>query len=324
MGRTGDQIISASRRTDIPGGYTDWFMDRIQKGGFRIKNPYNQKERFVSVTPDNTHSIVFWSKNYGPFLDREADRILTDLGYPLFFNFTINSQSTVLEPGIPPLGERLSQLARLSGRFGPDRIAWRFDPICFFKKDDGRMENNLKDFPIIADAAADLGIPKCVTSFYDAYAKVKRRVNQMISRGKPKITFHDPGQEEKIKILERMAAFLGSRKIRLSLCCESGLFREISEKQENVPDQKESPGPFMEENACIDGPLLKRIYKGNPLLARDYGQRSKLGCRCTKSIDIGSYEDHPCFHDCLFCYANTGMDTRTKKTGSNENKKFEN
>ena len=312
MGRTGDQIISASRRTDIPGWYTDWFLDRIQKGEFTIKNPYTRKERQVWVRPANTHSIVFWSKNYGPFLEKNADKILTDLGFPLYFNFTINSESPVLEPGLPSLEERLNQAARLSRRHGPDRIAWRFDPICFYSTGQGRVENNLKDFSRIAETLAELGIPKCVTSFYDAYAKVGKRTAHLMSRGEPPIVFTDPVSSEKRRIVERMAAFLGPREITLFLCCESALFRDITENSGNED-------LAVEENACIDGPLLKRLYGGNPELKRDYGQRAKQGCRCTKSVDIGSYEAHPCFHDCLFCYANTGMDTRIKKSGSNEN-----
>lgn len=307
MVRTGDQIISASRRTDIPGGYTDWFMERIRQETFVIKNPYTGKKRTLSVRPDNTHSIVFWSKNYGPFLEKNADRILTDQGFHLYFNFTINSENSLLEPGLPSLEARLTQLTRISRQYGPDKIAWRFDPICFYRKGEGRMENNLTDFSRIAETAAELGIPKCVTSFYDAYAKVKKRTAHRIFRGEPGIVFTDPGHEKKHRVIERMAAVLGPRKIRLCLCCESELFRKFS-KRSGIP-----PDFCWEENACIDGPLLKKLFGGNPELTRDSGQRTPQGCRCTKSVDIGSYEDHPCFHDCLFCYANTVMDTRIKK-----------
>ncbi|MCP4021909.1 MAG: DUF1848 domain-containing protein, partial [Desulfobacteraceae bacterium] len=59
-----DKIISASRRTDIPGFYMDWFMKQILCGFFMIKNPYNQLVRKVEVRADTTLAIVFWSKNF--------------------------------------------------------------------------------------------------------------------------------------------------------------------------------------------------------------------------------------------------------------------
>ncbi|MEE9497365.1 MAG: DUF1848 family protein [Desulfobacterales bacterium] len=30
----------------------------------------------------------------------------------------------------------------------------------------------------------------------------------------------------------------------------------------------------------------------------------KKRCGCKISVDIGSYHHHPCYHNCLFCYAN--------------------
>ncbi len=34
-------IISASRRTDIPAYYADWFINRIKDGKIQVKNPMN-------------------------------------------------------------------------------------------------------------------------------------------------------------------------------------------------------------------------------------------------------------------------------------------
>nr|WP_246293667.1 DUF1848 family protein [Desulfobacter latus] len=43
--------MSASRRTDIPGWYTPWFLDRIEKGYFFVTNPFNRQSRRVNTTP---------------------------------------------------------------------------------------------------------------------------------------------------------------------------------------------------------------------------------------------------------------------------------
>ncbi len=37
-------IISASRRTDIPAWYPEWFMNRLRAGEVLVPNPYNRKK----------------------------------------------------------------------------------------------------------------------------------------------------------------------------------------------------------------------------------------------------------------------------------------
>ncbi len=302
MTRTRDKIISASRRTDIPAWYTPWFLKQIRQKQFVTVNPFTRKPKQVDVCPENTHSIVFWSKNYGPFLDLDAHRILEDMGFHLFFNFTVNSRSPLLEPGLPDLDTRIAQVKELADRFGPHAVAWRFDPICFYTHGSPCVENNLSDFIYIADAMADTGITVCVTSFYDAYRKVDIRIRHLARTGGPVICFTDPDPAEKKQLICSMADQLEKKQIRLHLCCEKKLYDAAKSGCRNI---------F--ENACINGPFLEKLYGGIPEIRRDYGQRAQKGCRCTSAIDIGSYQDHPCYHNCLFCYANTEMDTRIKQ-----------
>jgi hypothetical protein len=301
MGRPLNNILSASRRTDIPGWYTPWFLDRIQQGFFTVKNPYNMKIRHVDARPEAVHSIVFWSKNFSPFLDLGADRILSKMGYNLYFNFTLNSRAPLLEPNLPELSQRLGQARRLCERFGPDKICWRFDPICFYRVDNQGLENTLTDFTMIADALARMGITRCVTSFYDHYKKVAARIAHLSSQGNPVVSFADPPLKDRQRVIQRMTDHLEQKGITLHLCCESDLFAGFGKETR------------VKQNACIDGRLLKHLHGGNPDIRQDHGQRAKKGCKCSKSIDIGSYEDHPCFHNCLFCYAATGIDIQIQQ-----------
>ena len=55
------QIISASRSTDIPAFYCDWFFLRLEKGYSAWTNPFNGAKSYVAY--DQTRFIVFWSKN---------------------------------------------------------------------------------------------------------------------------------------------------------------------------------------------------------------------------------------------------------------------
>lgn len=41
-------VISASRRTDIPGLYAEWFINRIKTGYLYVQNPFSKKWIYVS------------------------------------------------------------------------------------------------------------------------------------------------------------------------------------------------------------------------------------------------------------------------------------
>lgn len=280
-------VISASRRTDIPAFYMEWFMSRIEKGFFETVNPFNRRVTRLPATPDRVHTIVFWSKNFRPFIEGRYGKALRRLGYKLFFNFTINSESRRLEPNIPPLADRLDQLDRLCREFDPAAVNWRFDPVCFFREPDGRVDNNLKDFADIADAAGSCGIRRCITSFMDEYPKIHKRVAAL-----PGFAFIDPPLARKTAVIEKMCHRLTAGGIRLQLCCEQEILNALPQRA------------GITKSACIPGDLLAHLFGGGLSLKKDAGQRIKLGCGCSVSADIGVYHLHKCYHNCLFCYAN--------------------
>ncbi len=62
-------IISASRRTDIPVFYVNWFFNRLKEGGVLVPNPFNPKQvSKISLKPNDVEAIVFWTKNVAPML----------------------------------------------------------------------------------------------------------------------------------------------------------------------------------------------------------------------------------------------------------------
>ncbi len=280
-------VISASRRTDIPAFYMDWFMEQVKIGEFIVRNPYNQKVKRVTVTPDYVHTIVFWSKNFDPFLQGKYGEKLEKMGYHLFFNFTINSNLPILEPGVPDLKRRLFQLQNLCHRFRPDSVTWRFDPVCFYTFNGKDMENNLVNFSLIADTASKCGVIRCITSFMDYYPKIRKRVQSLKN-----FDFMDPLLEYKREIILKMEKELFGKNIHLFTCCENEILKILP------PDSK------ITKSSCIPNDLLMKLFGGKLSCKKDTGQRVKDGCGCMISVDIGSYKDHPCFHNCLFCYAN--------------------
>jgi hypothetical protein len=287
MKRSDQIVISASRRTDIPAFYMDWFMKQIEKGVFEVTNPYNRRKFIVPATPDKIHTIVFWSKNFAPFIKGGFGETLLEMGYNLFFNFTINSNSPLLEPLLPSLKQRLVQLRDLNRNYDSKTINWRFDPICFFRYEEKGKKDNLHDFARIGEWASQCGVTRCITSFMDHYAKIKKRIKSI-----PGFSFIDPTLSEKTEILLKMEKILSEKKIDLYTCCEKEVLNALP-----------SDSSIM-KSSCIPNDLLVNIFGGDLSFKKDTGQRSSKGCGCMISVDIGSYHLHPCYHNCLFCYAN--------------------
>lgn len=279
-------VISASRRTDIPAFHMRWFMEGIERGEFEVTHPFNRRVRRVPATAPPVHTIVFWSKNFGPFLEGGYGRQLVDRGYHLFFQFTVNPENRLLEPGVPPLDDRLRQLRRLCRDFGPRAVNWRLDPICFYHAADGRPRRSSEGAERVADAAAAAGIRSCTASLMDPYRKIERRTARL-----PGVKFLEAERREALDALLALETLLRPRGIGLATCCESDLLGGLP------------PGSRIRAGACIPSELLMELYGGSLSLKRDPGQRTAAGCACRVSTDVGSYDRHPCGHGCLYCYA---------------------
>ncbi|SMC23023.1 protein of unknown function [Desulfacinum hydrothermale DSM 13146] len=281
-------VLSASRRTDIPAFYMDQFMAGIRAGAFEVENPYNGRVSRVAATPDEVAAVVFWSKNYHAFLEGGYGLELQRRGYRLFFHFTVNSPHRVLEPHLPDLEDRLAQVRRLTELVPPQAVNWRFDPILWFRDERGETGNNLGDFVRIAEGMARAGVRTCTTSFLDIYPKVRRR-----AAGVARWRFLEVSRDKRLQVLRRMLDVLNFLGMELQVCCEEDLVEALG-----LPDDVRS-------GACVSHARLEEIYGPLGLShRRDKGQRSKAGCGCDESRDVGSYRRQPCWHGCLYCYAN--------------------
>ena len=125
-------IISASRRTDIPAFYSDWFYNRIKEGFALVRNPMNFRQvSRVKLTPDVVNGIIIWTKNPAPMIERLDE--LRD--YMYYFQFTITPYGKDIEPNVPRKNtDVLSTFKEISKKIGADRIIWRYDPIFLSEK----------------------------------------------------------------------------------------------------------------------------------------------------------------------------------------------
>jgi hypothetical protein len=279
------EVISASRRTDVPAYYLDRLTGFIEQGYADVKNPYSGKISTVSLRPEHVHTIVLWSKNYGAFLKNRFFSNVPNVSntfnkFNLYFLFTINDMP-YLETGIPPLADRLEQIDELAARYGPERIAWRFDPVIFTK---GGPVSDTETFRRIGERIADSGVKRTIFSFLNIYGKVKKRNSEL------NLNFNDPTLETKVEYASRLADISRELGLTLESCCDDiGHIEGIA------------------ASSCINAGILSDLAGEPARRSIDPGQRKS--CRCTVSRDIGSYSDMPCPGGCMYCYANPVIDT---------------
>ena len=124
-------IVSASRATDIPAFYADWFFRRLNEGYVVWRNPYSGVPSYVSF--QNCRFVVFWSKNPRPLLPLLSR--LKERGIGCYIQYTLNDyERDGLEPNLPPLSERIETFKRLVETLEPSSVIWRFDPLVLSDK----------------------------------------------------------------------------------------------------------------------------------------------------------------------------------------------
>ena len=123
-------IISASRSTDIPTFYSDWFISRWEAGYIKWTNPFNGQPLYVSFK--NTRLVVFWTKNPRPMF-KHLDYL--DKNIPnYYFQFSLNDyDKEKYEAKVPSVESRIKTFKELSQRLGKKRVVWRYDPLILTK-----------------------------------------------------------------------------------------------------------------------------------------------------------------------------------------------
>ena len=296
-------IISASRSTDIPSFYPDWFIQRLKEGYVKWKNPFNGVSSYVSFS--KTRLFIFWTKNPKPiikylnFLDEKIENY--------YFHYTLNDyDQEKLEPNVPDVQSRIDTFIKLSEKIGKNKVIWRFDPLILtntiginellIKVEN--IGNQIKDHT-----------EKMVFSFADIklYKKVQNNLR------KNSINY----QEFNERLMNEFAS--GLQKLNMHWNFEIGTCAE------KIPLEKYG----ILHNKCIDDNLIIKLFNNDKILMdflgvklipgdifnsditikktrdnKDKGQREFCGCIYSK--DIGEY--NTCPHLCEYCYANASKE----------------
>lgn len=275
--------LSASRATDIPACYADWFMNRLRAGFFPWRNPFRPSQ-VQRVSTARVRVIVFWSKHPAALLPhfRELDR----RGLHYYIQYTLNDyEAEGLEPGLPPLAERIRLFRRLAKCLGPERVIWRLDPLL--------LTDSLGVGDVLARArrlAAKLApfTRRLVISFADIerYPAVRRRLARL------GIGAREPSGQEQLDLASGIAEINRGFGLELVTCAETADLSKFG----------------VAHGRCVDGDLMARLWPGDeelmaflasPQARKDRGQRQACGCLLSK--DIGGYGTCP--HGCGYCYA---------------------
>lgn len=167
-------IVSASRSTDIPAFYSDWFFNRLKVGYSAWTNPFNGVKSYVSY--ENCRFIVFWSKNPRPLLAYLDE--LKERNIECYIQYTLNDyEAEGLEKGVPLLKDRIDTFKRLVDELGVGRVIWRFDPLIL--TDQISLEDLLRKVESIGGQLQGY-TEKLVFSFadIDLYKKVKANLKK--------------------------------------------------------------------------------------------------------------------------------------------------
>ena len=265
-------IISASRRTDIPALYGEWFFNRIKAGFVDVVNPFNLKQvSRISLNPKVVDCIVFWTKNAAPIIDRLDE--LKD--YKFYFQFTITPYDEDVEPGLLKNQSKediIRTFQRLSKKIGRDKIVWRYDPILLSRTHS--IDWHFDQFNYFAEKLAPY-TNHCVISFLDLYTKTKHNTQPLGIR--------DISVDE-MKELAKGISQIAEGKIEVQSCSEKIDLEEFGIKH----------------GACINKEIIENVLGAKIDLSKDKTQRQE--CGCMTSIDIGQYDT--CTHLCTYCYAN--------------------
>ena len=307
-------IVSASRSTDIPAFYADWFLYRLKLGYSAWTNPFNGVRSFVSYA--NTRLIVFWSKNPEPLLkDGGCLDYLAEKGINCYIQYTLNDYVTEkLERGVrPSLQQRIDTFKRLVDRLGFGKVIWRFDPMIL--TDTIGVDELLAKTQNIGDQLKGY-TEKMVFSYADIRTYRKVQANLV----KNCINFREFEKEDMHAIAKCLSELNRSWGYTLATCGEQIKLEEYGIVKNKCVDDDLMIKYFYDDQKLMDflgleidkgdmfapnGMIVKRKNNKNN---KDKGQREFCGCIVSK--DIGEY--NTCPHLCEYCYANTSKETAVR------------
>ena len=260
-------IISASRRTDIPAFHMEWMMNRLRAGYCLVRNPMVANVVYrIDLDPKNVDAIIFVTKNPAPVIPHLKE--IASMGHLALFQVTITPYGRDIEPEVPFKADVADAFKTISERVGADRMIWRYDPIIL--NDRMGVDYHRRKFELLCRELEGY-THRCTFSFLEMYGKLHNRPELR------SVTF-----AEMDAMVEMMVPIAERYGMKLSYCCAKHDLSRFG----------------IEPRGCIDRQMMRTL----DIPFEEMDTPLRVGCRCVKNIDIGSYDT--CLHNCIYCYAN--------------------
>lgn len=259
-------ILNVSGRTDIVAFYSKWFMNRYREGFLDVRNPFQPK--LVSrIYFEDVDAILFCTKNPIPIL-----KDISEIQKPILFHITLTPYQKDIEPNVPPKGQIIEAIKKISSMIGKKYVYVRYDPIFLSEKYD--INYHIKSFEHLC-TLLDGFVEHIIISFLDDYKNVQK--NKPILKNKP---FLESDYEAIGKNFSTIALV---HNMTIQTCCEKKNLVEYGF------DKKE----------CLSHTLAFQLTgKTNFKTWKARGNN----CKCVEMVDVGVY--NTCSHFCKYCYAN--------------------
>lgn len=288
------RVVSASRRTDIPALYCEWFLCRLE-AGYADYIPAGPPRRYrASLLPQDVLWVNLWTRWPRPFLPA-LERLLARR-FPVLVNLTITGLGdSPVEPGSPPADRALAAARELCERLPAGAVLWRYDPVFLSRRYD--HDFHLENFQRLADGLAGL-VDRAVISFVTPYGRRVAPDLRAYERdaGDRLVTAPEP----RLALASALASLSAARGLRLCTCCDEPL-------QHNMGL---SPAGCNQHGwACRAWPELAAVRAPRP-------RPTRPGCACCLEVDIGCYDS--CTLGCRYSYGSRNRATALQRTRSHD------
>ena len=262
-------ILNTGGRTDSVQYYSEWLLNRFWEGYVLSRNPlFPNIVNRIELNPEVLDVVVFCSKDYRPILPRLHE--ISDR-FNCYYHYTITAYGTDIEPRVPSIEESIRTLKALAAQVGPEKIAWRYDPVLLTEK--YTIERQLETFDRMARELTPY-VDRCIFSFVEMYKKLEVNMPEL----------RPVSEQDKLTLAKRMCAIARQYGLYLQTCATKEDYEQFGIHRSGCMTAE-----IFSDSLGIR--LKKTAHKGN-----------RAGCLCMESRGLGDYNSCP--NGCRYCYAN--------------------
>jgi hypothetical protein len=268
----------------------EWFMDKLQRGGCFVPNPFSGKPYRVSLAPEDTALINFWTKGPGavaPYIEK-----IQSMGYLSAFFISMTGYPSWLEGAVSSVRDSGDAVRLLKDLLGKEALWWRYDPVIITEK--LTAEWHLENFTSLCENVWAGNTERVIISLAHIdgpYASIRRALAAASLKNGDALRM--PEYKKFIALAAAMSQQAENYGISLEVCC-SPMIR---------PDDLS----LVKQGACLSDEYLTKLDPALTGLRKKGTRKSSsvhgyASCGCAESRDIGA--NGTCAHGCVYCYAN--------------------